>query len=85
MSTGLDDGTISNVRSKMLAIIAQSWELGTATEALLELEEQDVSVYGDHPFPPPRTVSASSPIVTISQRYALHSEETCLHTNTSPV
>lgn len=85
LAAGLDDGTVSNVRSKMLAIIEQSWELGTATEALLELEEQDVSVYGDHPFPPSRTVSASSPVISLAERYILHSKETRRHANTPPV
>jgi hypothetical protein len=66
-ATGLDAGTISKVRAKMLDIISQSWEYGTATEALLELEESDVSVYGEQPFPPSRTVSADSPVITLAE------------------
>jgi hypothetical protein len=65
-ATGLDADTISKVRAKMLATIGHSWEYGTATEALLELEESDVSVYGENPFPPCRTVSAQSPVITLA-------------------
>ncbi|KAK2464716.1 hypothetical protein APHAL10511_003292 [Amanita phalloides] len=35
------------------ALPSHSWEYGTASEALLELHERDVSVFGDYPFPPP--------------------------------
>jgi hypothetical protein len=45
----------------------RSWEYGTATEALLELEEADVSVYGEKPFPPCRAVSANSPVITLAE------------------
>ncbi|PVG04136.1 Six-hairpin glycosidase [Serendipita vermifera] len=66
-NVGLNDGTISKVRSKMLAIIGHSWEYGTATEALLELEESDLSVYGEKPFPPSRTLSANSPVISLAE------------------
>ncbi|KAG8820660.1 hypothetical protein FRC17_010080 [Serendipita sp. 399] len=64
---GLNQTTLAKVRSRMLDLVHYSWELGTATEALLELEEADLSVYGDKPFPPSRTLSASSPIISIAQ------------------
>jgi hypothetical protein len=59
--------TIGKVWAKMLTIIGHSWEYGAATEALLELEEPDVSVYGEHPFPPCRTVSAHSPVIKLAE------------------
>lgn len=67
---GLSDDTVAKVKDKMLNIIHYSWENGTATEALLELDEPDVSVYGKKPFPPPRVLSADSPVIKIAQ-YAL--------------
>lgn len=73
-ATGLNDTTVSKVRGRMLAIIAHSWEYGTATEALLELEEADVSVYGEKPFPPCRTVSADSPVISLAE-YVLSIKE----------
>jgi len=48
--------------------LAPSWELGTATEALLELDEPELSVYGESPFPPPYLLPKHSPIFTIANR-----------------
>ncbi|KAG8758222.1 hypothetical protein FRC14_000469, partial [Serendipita sp. 396] len=64
---GLNDTTLAKVRTRMLELVHYSWELGTASEALLELEESDLSVYGDKPFPPSRTLSADSPIISIAE------------------
>lgn len=48
--------------------LAYSWELGIATEALLELDEPELSVYGESPFPPPYALPKDSPIVMIAKK-----------------
>jgi rhamnogalacturonyl hydrolase YesR len=50
---------IKQVVQQAQALPAYSWEFGTAAEALLELYNPDLSVFGDSPFPVP-TVNASS-------------------------
>ncbi|KAG6868046.1 hypothetical protein C0993_007973 [Termitomyces sp. T159_Od127] len=51
---------ISQVVVAALDISTHSWELGTATEALLELYNPELSVFGDSPFEAAKTVSSSS-------------------------
>jgi len=48
--------------------LARSWELGTATEALLELDEPQLSIYGSCPFPAPYILPNDSLIVTIAKK-----------------
>lgn len=49
-----------------VALPSHSWEYGTASEALLELFDPDISVFGDAPFPVP-TIRASQ---SVSLAYA---------------
>ncbi|KZT41164.1 Six-hairpin glycosidase [Sistotremastrum suecicum HHB10207 ss-3] len=59
LSTGLSVDQISKVRAQMLNLSTQSWELGTASEVLLELEWPALSVFGASPFPPPIQLDSS--------------------------
>ena len=45
--------SIGNVVNATSALPASSWEFGTFTEALLELYDPELSVFGDRPFPVP--------------------------------
>lgn len=48
----LDPGfNVTNVISQALHLAAHSWEYGTAAEALLELENPELSIFGANPFP----------------------------------
>ena len=73
--SGLNDGTVAGVRSNMLQVANaryahplnsnkikstfSSWELGTATEALIELEWPFLSVFNKSAFPPPTVLSSA--------------------------
>ncbi|KAF9045966.1 Six-hairpin glycosidase [Hymenopellis radicata] len=57
---GLSSRTLALVKGNMRQVSFQSWELGTATEALLESEWPALSVFNASAFPPPRTLPASS-------------------------
>ncbi|KAF8916804.1 glycoside hydrolase family 105 protein [Mucidula mucida] len=60
---GLSSRTLALVKENMIQAVnsrCTSWELGTATEALLEYEWPALSVFNTSAFPPPRTLSASS-------------------------
>jgi len=46
---------ISKVKSLLIANAHRSWEEGTATEALLELEAPELSVFGGSSIPPPQS------------------------------
>ncbi|CDO75328.1 hypothetical protein BN946_scf184848.g5 [Trametes cinnabarina] len=48
----ISDATIDKVKSNMIQISTHSWEIGTALEALTELEWPSLSVFGG-PLPPP--------------------------------
>ncbi|KAI9000936.1 Six-hairpin glycosidase [Trametes punicea] len=50
--TSISNSTISKVKANMLQIATHSWEIGTAMEALTELEWSSLSVFGG-PLPPP--------------------------------
>ena len=55
---------VANVMARALNVSAHSWEYGTAAEALLELRNPELSVFGHNPFPgnhlPPVTKSVPS-------------------------
>src|ERR1700722_2413476 len=55
-SPGFDIAAVANI-AKILP--SHSWEFGTASEALLELYNPELSVFGNAPFPVP-TVKSSS-------------------------
>jgi hypothetical protein len=57
---------IFKVLQLAVALPSHSWEFGTACEALLELFDPDISVFGDAPFPPPMVTASES----ISLTYA---------------
>ncbi|KZS88469.1 hypothetical protein SISNIDRAFT_497917 [Sistotremastrum niveocremeum HHB9708] len=63
----LSDGTIQQVLSNLATGATHSWELGTRTEALLELQSPSFSVFSSQPIPPPSslTSSANSSLSTI--------------------
>jgi len=67
-SIGFSDATIAKVKANMNQIATHSWELGTAAEAMTELDSPSLSVFGDDTIPPPshlsRTLSASISEVT---------------------
>jgi hypothetical protein len=55
--TVLDADTLAKARIGLIQSATHSWELGTATEALLEQEWKDLSVYNPGVFPLPDTLS----------------------------
>lgn len=57
--------------SNLTLFLLHSWELGTAAVAFLELDAADISVYGTSPFPPPRQLNTSSPVITIAEGYVV--------------
>jgi len=57
-SPGFD---INAVISLAKALPSHSWEFGTAAEALLELYNAPISVYGDHPGPFPMPKLSTQP------------------------
>ncbi|OCH87895.1 Six-hairpin glycosidase [Obba rivulosa] len=68
---GFSVTTISLVRDNMLAIANQSWEIGTALEALTELEWPALSVFSTAAFPLPQNygmLDNASDVTTIATR-----------------
>ncbi|KAE9405940.1 hypothetical protein BT96DRAFT_963680 [Gymnopus androsaceus JB14] len=59
LHAGFDDSVIEQVRSNLIAVASQSWELGTAAEALTELEWPALSVFNASAFPPPHELDGS--------------------------
>ncbi|KAL0949131.1 hypothetical protein HGRIS_009215 [Hohenbuehelia grisea] len=57
---GIDTRTLANVRGKLIQIANQSWELGTAAEALTEYSWPSLSVFNSSAFPPPAHLSATN-------------------------
>ncbi|KAF9057455.1 Six-hairpin glycosidase-like protein [Panaeolus papilionaceus] len=55
-----DNQTISRVRTNLLDIAHASWEVGTASEALLELSWPELSVFNASAFPPSRHLTGSA-------------------------
>ncbi|KAJ3857150.1 Six-hairpin glycosidase [Lentinula lateritia] len=60
LHAGLDSSVIEQVRSNMIAIASQSWELGTAAEALTELVWPALSVFNASAFPPPHVLDSAN-------------------------
>ncbi len=50
----------------MINLASHSWEWGTAAEALLELYNNELSVFGPNPFPNGRIPAANSGIIALS-------------------
>ncbi|KAJ3906046.1 Six-hairpin glycosidase [Lentinula edodes] len=60
LHAGLDSSVIEQVRSNLIAIASQSWELGTAAEALTELDWPALSVFNASAFPPPHVLASAN-------------------------
>ena len=58
---------ISAVLALAKSLPSHSWEYGTASEALLELFDPALSVYGSQPFPVPTIAPQNSPSLTYAQ------------------
>ncbi|KAJ3574544.1 hypothetical protein NP233_g1709 [Leucocoprinus birnbaumii] len=56
---GFTNETVSLVRSNLLQIANNSWELGTAAEALTELYWPALSVFNQSAFPPPARLNST--------------------------
>ncbi|KAG9093439.1 hypothetical protein FRC06_011527 [Ceratobasidium sp. 370] len=48
---------LSSIEARMLELAKGSWELGTATQSLLEYEYPSLSVFGNSAIPPPARLS----------------------------
>ncbi|KAJ3829051.1 Six-hairpin glycosidase [Lentinula raphanica] len=59
LHAGFSDDVIQQVRTNLIAIASQSWELGTAAEALTELEWPSLSVFNASSIPPPHVLDSS--------------------------
>ncbi|KIM27620.1 hypothetical protein M408DRAFT_330042 [Serendipita vermifera MAFF 305830] len=53
---GLSHDQLAGIRQQLRDHAHASWEYGTASEAFLEIDNADLSVYGPAPFPPPRAL-----------------------------
>ncbi|KAJ3743376.1 Six-hairpin glycosidase [Lentinula detonsa] len=60
LHAGFSTAVIEQVRSNLIAIASQSWELGTAAEALTELDWPALSVFNASAIPPPYELDASN-------------------------
>ena len=58
---------VSAVLALARSFPSHSWEYGTASEALLELFDPALSVYGSKPFPVPTIAPQHSPALTYAQ------------------
>lgn len=58
---------VDKVRQQMINLAAHSWEWGTASEALLELDTPELSVFGLAPFPIPS--HPSSPALDYARQH----------------
>jgi hypothetical protein len=59
---------VSAVLALATSLPSHSWEYGTASEALLELFDPSLAVYGSHPFPIPTVAPQNSPSLTYAQQ-----------------
>jgi hypothetical protein len=57
---------VYNSAQAMMDLASQSWEWGTAAEALLELYNSELSVFGPNPFPNGQVPAASPGIVALT-------------------
>jgi len=62
--------SVQNVVDLAQAISTHSWEFGTATEALLELYDSDLAIFGDHPFEAAKALEKSSENLPKGLEYA---------------
>ncbi|KAI3596725.1 glycoside hydrolase family 105 protein [Moniliophthora roreri] len=60
LQSGFRNSTIINVRRNLLQVANASWERGTATEALLELDWPALTVFRNTSIPPPAKLNATS-------------------------
>ncbi|KAJ3998634.1 Six-hairpin glycosidase [Lentinula boryana] len=60
LHAGFSNAVIEQVRSNLIAIASQSWELGTAAEALTELDWPALSVFNASAIPPPYELDAAN-------------------------
>ncbi|THH13889.1 hypothetical protein EW146_g6382 [Bondarzewia mesenterica] len=71
-SLSMSSEQVSLVRANMLSISNQSWEIGTAAEALTEWEWSSLSVFGGSgSFPPPSTLGVdnnASDVLAIAEK-----------------
>ncbi|KAG8953531.1 hypothetical protein FRC03_011750 [Tulasnella sp. 419] len=59
------------VRARAIGTSKASWELGTLAQALLEIDWPQLSVYGNHGVPPPRSVKDNGGINNITSVLAV--------------
>ncbi|KDR67534.1 hypothetical protein GALMADRAFT_147078 [Galerina marginata CBS 339.88] len=64
-SPGFD---VNAVLARATALPSHSWEYGTASEALLELFDAPLAVFGNSPFPVPTVTPSSSPSLTYAKQ-----------------
>lgn len=57
---------VSTAASVMMSFSQHSWEWGTAAQALLELDNNELSVFGDNPFPNGKIPNADPNILSLS-------------------
>ncbi|CAG7849255.1 SubName: Full=Uncharacterized protein {ECO:0000313/EMBL:CCA67962.1} [Serendipita indica DSM 11827] len=63
LAEGLTTAQVNSVRQQLMDRAHVSWEYGTATTAVLEMDYPDISVYGWAPFPIPRPLDQDSYIM----------------------
>ncbi|KAK5028302.1 hypothetical protein LTS07_006393 [Exophiala sideris] len=64
------DFDVEKVVERALECTSRSWEFGTLTQALLELRNPDLTVFGTHPFPNGHLSEVSDPDRVDGLRYA---------------
>ncbi|KIK65589.1 hypothetical protein GYMLUDRAFT_219758 [Collybiopsis luxurians FD-317 M1] len=60
LHAGFNSSVIGQVRSNLITVASQSWELGTAAEALTELDWPALSIFNASAFPPPTIPDSSN-------------------------
>ena len=75
------DFDVANVMARALEVSSHSWEYGTAAEALLELHNPELSVFGDNPFPEdklPSPLVADIPSLLYARQFIRVDNETLI-------
>ncbi|KIO24818.1 hypothetical protein M407DRAFT_76417, partial [Tulasnella calospora MUT 4182] len=69
----IDEGLLQLVRQRARDTSLKSWELGTLSEAFLEIDWPQMSVFGEQGVPPPRDGTGRNNLTTVLQlaNYAL--------------
>lgn len=57
---GLNHDQLALIRQQLNTFAKASWEYGTASEAYLEIDFPELSVYGPTPFPPPHSLNTTA-------------------------